>query len=89
MLLTHIYICGRLFFLETLHTMPAFHVGIKLQLMLIVDCIMTNIQNGSLSEIVSSVPSCKIRRDLKFVGCADGIYKFSLFQVYSRNRTFR
>jgi hypothetical protein len=49
MFLTHIYICGRLFFLETLHTMPAFHVGIKLQLMLIVDCIMTNIQYGSLS----------------------------------------
>jgi hypothetical protein len=34
---------------------------------------MTNIQKISLMKIVGFVPSCKVWRDLKFVGCAEGI----------------
>ena len=43
------------------------------QLMLFVDCIMTNIQNIRLTKIVSSVPECGIWKDRKFVRCADVI----------------
>jgi hypothetical protein len=41
-----------------------------------VDCTMTNIQNYSLSEIVTSVPKGGIWRDVNFVRFPDAIHKF-------------
>ncbi len=60
----------------------------RLQFMSFADYTMANIQNYSISEIVTSVPEHGIWRDQKFVRCADAIYKFLIFWVHSRHLNF-
>ena len=51
------------------------------QLMLFVDCTMTNIQIIRPTKIVSSVPNGEIWRGWKFVGCAYEIWNFGVFRL--------